>query len=1343
MESSWLSYIPHLVAADILRNPTRNPLAYTERLTAVALFADVSGFTAISEALGQTGRRGTEELTTLLNGYFEPMIDLIEQYGGIVAKFAGDAMTVLFPYTADSQELTVQQAVYCALEMQKRMVNYASLETSVGQYSLTMKAGLAQGAVLCTNVGTADKRLETVVAGEAIDLCADAEHHATSGEVVVHQALKPYLTNARSQLRDESFYQILSIPTPPSNPLPALANPTAAAYAHIRPFIHPTIAKRIENKQSALINEHRLVTIIFVSFAGLDYDHDPAVPDKLQSYFEQVIDIIHKYGGFLNKIDMGDKGSKYIILFGAPVGHEDDEVRAVNCAAELRGIADYPIRVGINTGFVYSGQVGAAVRQEYTVMGDHVNLAARLMQAAAPGQILIAPNTWQTVKSRFITEALPPMRVKGKTEAIVPYALQHQAQAETLRGVEPTYDLPMVGRAAELSQLKSLLKQVKNGRGQLIGIKAEAGMGKSRLAAELRRLATAEGFTAITGAAQSYGRTTPYLVWRTIWRAFFELQPTNTAEEQISHLHQRITAINALYESRLPLLSPLLNLPIPDNATTAQFEPQLKAELLRSLLLDFWQQWATQGPLLIILEDCHWIDALSQTLLTLLGRNIDLLPIALVVLYRPPEGYDEDPLSWATQEEPLTLIELQDLSPAEGEQLAKLKLEQLWPEHPHTAASLVEQLITKAGGNPFYLEELVNYIHDQGLQPDQLTSVEQLSIPDSLHNLIISRIDQLPEVEKTTLKVASIIGRMFRASWIWGSYPLAGDPPTIRRHLRNLRRLDLTPLHDTYPEPTYLFKHITTQEVAYESMAYATRATIHGNLGQYLEETYAEQLTQYVDMLAHHYGRSDNKEKQVVYFRQAGDVAKETYNNDAAVDYYERLLTLLPAKQQAAVQLELGQVQQLIGEWATAEQLYLQALEASQQYDEFATAAECALALGSLLYLSRPESDEALNWLRQAQNWFTELNDQHGIGQVLAQLSFILSQRGEDAQAIAYAEEQLAIAQAADDQLGLSAAYRNIGNCHFVQGAFNEAKIAFEQSITMAEAAQDRQGTILSANNLAGVYWFQGNYDQSLAQLQKVQNIAQTIGHREIVGVSAGNAGTVYRQVGMVESALACYQTALDVGLALGDWDTIATSLGNLAELYIDQDQYDTAAPLLARSLELFQTLEAPFTASYFLQRQATLLHTLNRTAEAVQVNQQAIEVAEQVQRQDVLLQAQLLAVRIEVAEQQITLEEATAKLRQWLTADPPWPPAEQAQLHQLLWELTGNTEAKEQAAVLYQSLYEEAPNVAYLKQYRQLTGKTLTRSQTVRPWTETTAQARSLAQLLAQAGIEETKTAA
>src|SRR5262245_10787257 len=196
MNASWLSYVPYHVARDILRQRGTDVLGRAERFDAVALFADVSGFTAMSEELGKAGRLGTEELTAILNSYFEPMIALIESYGGIVGKFGGDAMTVLFPYTRRTQAAAVRRAMQCALDMQARMDRYASIPTSVGTFSLAMKAGLALGQVLCTTVGDSAARLEYIIAGRVLDRCADAEHHATKGEVVVHDTLLEYVGDA-------------------------------------------------------------------------------------------------------------------------------------------------------------------------------------------------------------------------------------------------------------------------------------------------------------------------------------------------------------------------------------------------------------------------------------------------------------------------------------------------------------------------------------------------------------------------------------------------------------------------------------------------------------------------------------------------------------------------------------------------------------------------------------------------------------------------------------------------------------------------------------------------------------------------------------------------------------------------------------------------------------------------------------------------------------------------------------------------------------------------------------------------------------------------------------------
>ena len=187
--ASWFAYVPRHVAEDLLQFPDASPIRREARFNAVALFADVSGFTPMSEALGKTGRVGTEELTAILNRYFDPMIELIHSYGGIIGKFGGDAMTVLFPYSDDTQSVVVRRAIQCALLMQERMVNYKGIDTSAGRFDLAMKAGLAMGSIFTTTVGDPDLRLETIIAGQTLDLCSDAEHKANPGEVVVHNPM--------------------------------------------------------------------------------------------------------------------------------------------------------------------------------------------------------------------------------------------------------------------------------------------------------------------------------------------------------------------------------------------------------------------------------------------------------------------------------------------------------------------------------------------------------------------------------------------------------------------------------------------------------------------------------------------------------------------------------------------------------------------------------------------------------------------------------------------------------------------------------------------------------------------------------------------------------------------------------------------------------------------------------------------------------------------------------------------------------------------------------------------------------------------------------------------------
>ena len=264
MSSLWRSYIPYHVARDLISQPGQSPVGQAQRFDAVVLFADVSGFTALSEALGAAGRSGTEELTTILNRYFEPMIALISSYGGIIGKFGGDALTVLFPYEPADHRQVARRALQCALEMQGRMAGYAGIPTSAGRFSLTMRAGLAQGPVFCTTVGDPALRLEYIIAGSPLDCCAEAEHLAQVGEVLVSDDLLNAAAPATPGERREGYSVVQALPDPPGpQPLPELGDfpPPAARTAA---YIHPSIAARLADGQASFVNEHRKVTVLLI-----------------------------------------------------------------------------------------------------------------------------------------------------------------------------------------------------------------------------------------------------------------------------------------------------------------------------------------------------------------------------------------------------------------------------------------------------------------------------------------------------------------------------------------------------------------------------------------------------------------------------------------------------------------------------------------------------------------------------------------------------------------------------------------------------------------------------------------------------------------------------------------------------------------------------------------------------------------------------------------------------------------------------------------------------------------------------------------------------------------------
>ena len=369
---------------------------------------------------------------------------------------------------------------------------------------------------------------------------------------------------------------------------------------------------------------------------------------------------------------------------------------------------------------------------------------------------------------------------------------------------------------------------------------------------------------------------------------------------------------------------------------------------------------------------------------------------------------------------------------------------------------MLARIAEQGEGNPFYLEELVTYLHATGVDLRDPRAVAALELPDGLQRLLTARLDQLGEGEKATIKVASVIGRRFRASWIAHAYPGAGGPQEVARHLERLHQLDLTPRRSDASDPEYQFKHAMTQETAYQSLTFGMRESLHERVGLLIESTDPERLGQYVDVLAHHYGRTQRVDKQRVWFRAAGDAAKTAFANDTAVDHYRRLLPLLPEAETGEVLIELGGVWQLTGEWAEAERAYRRAMEVATAAGRPGILAAGERDLGDLFMYNRSHA-EAVTWLRRAADGFDRLGDAAGLSRTLESLTFALYRQGAYAEALAIAERHRTLAAAAGDLAGVSIALNITASCSWRPATPTQARELLQEALDTATRADDRR----------------------------------------------------------------------------------------------------------------------------------------------------------------------------------------------------------------------------------------------------------------------------------------------
>jgi predicted ATPase/class 3 adenylate cyclase len=1223
-----------------------------DRTTGAALFADISGFTPLTEMLARElgPRRGCEELTIHLNRVYNALINELHQYRGSTISFSGDAITCWF----EGDEVSAShRAVSVALGMQQVMRELAQISTPGGEVlTLALKVAVSSGPVRRFVVGQPDIQRLDLLAGSTLDRLARTEHMANKGEVVVSEEVWRNLETLvqveewrDSEETGEIFVVIKGLSRPAVSD-PWIYHEELLKPEQLKPWLLQEVYRRIEAGIGDFLTELRPATILFMKFSGLPYDTEDEAGLKLDSYIRWVQGIVDNFEGALLQITIGDKGSYLYACFGAPITRKNDSERAVKAAQILLAPPPElewanPVQIGINAGTIRAGDYGSTRRHTYGVLGDEVNVAARLMQAAKPGQILVRENVRDATLSQFTWESLPPVRVKGKSEPLVIYQPAARQTRQIASLPEITYKVPMVGRKDELEQAIQKLEIALNNSGQIMALIAEAGMGKSRLAAEIVNSASTRGFLTYVSECQSYGTNTSYFVWENIWRGFFELDQHSNTEEQIKQLKERLEELDPQLVPRLPLLGSPLNLNIPDNLLTASFDAKLRKTSLEALLTDCLQLKAKKAPVLIVLEDCHYLDPLSYDLVEVLGKAIYTSPVMLLLAFRPPE-LEHEKATRITGLPNATSINLTEFSEEESRSLITLKLKQQVGNQSEPTPEFLERVMQRAQGNPFYIEELLNYLHDRGINPEDTQALEMLELPTSLHSLILSRIDQLSESQKITIKVASIIGRVFVKSWLWGALPNIGKPEKVFSDLEHLSRMELTPLDRSEPELTYLFKHVITREVAYESLPFSTRAQLHQQLAAFLEEKYVDTVNQYIDLLAYHYYLSNNTEKKCEYLRKAGEAAQADFSNQAAIDYYQRLLPLLSEAEQGEIMLRLGQVLELVSDWGRAGELYKNALAIAEQKEDLALKAACLSAIGGLL-MRQKRYTEAAPELRQAMQVYHELGDHSGVSQVMTEIGEVYRMQGDYGAAKAHYQESLAVAENVPDrrpQMSARAkALKAAGTASNQQGDPQAAKTLYQESLDILQELNDKPGVASLLNNLGIVARYTGDLEKARELYTASMHQFRELGNRWAEGQLLNNLGLVARYQGDNASARRYLEQSLEIQRKLGDKWGIANALSSLGDIVLDTEDYKAAPPFLKESLVLNVELDNRSGVAYVLEYLSCYAAAENNPELAVRLAAAADALRRQIKTPLSRADEDLLVKRLEPARQ--TLKES------------------------------------------------------------------------------------------------------
>lgn len=1263
-----------------------------DRTVGAALFADISGFTPLTEALARElgPQRGAEELTNLLNRIYDALIAEVDRFGGSVVMFSGDAITCWFdqderPFASDAtlsqpdgladaqpqsrdakrQQAAALRATACALGMQAAIAPLSTIVTASGTtIALIIKVAVTCGPARRFLVG--DPRIQRidVLAGRTLDQLAAAESLAAPGEIVLDVSCADQLGDwinvigRRASEKTDTQIVVVGGLTRSVNPTPwPQISANAIDSDESRQWLLPAIIARLQQSTSPFFADLRPALALFLSFSGIDYDNDDDASILLDAYVRRVQAVLAHYDSFLLQLTMGDKGSYLYAAVGAPVAHDDDAMRAIAAALDLQSVPPQlsfitNVRIGIAQGQMYAGTYGSAIQRTYGVLGDKTNLAARLMSMAENGTIWCDEATYQHAKRYWTFDELPARRVKGKSELIrvyrptghpVPSSYQNllevqSGQTEAAR--------KMVGRAAEIARLKQAVASVRAGTGHVLQIEGEAGIGKSRLVAELIQQAQAVDLRLLLGAGQSIEQQTPYRAWRDVFSAYFDLNPLSHLAEQQAQVQRMVQDIAPKLLPRLPLLNDLLNLKFPETPLTAALDPMLRQESLVGLLTNLLRLSAHQRPLLIVIEDAHWLDSLSWSLVLQIARSLIAAgePVLLVVTHRPFEEQLVGAQHAATLRG-LAFSEVLTLGVLSSEDTLNVVATYLGIPIEGLFGP-IETLMRRAGGNPFFAEELISTLRDRNLISITYGShgtaeyrvVEDLQriraiLPDTLQGLILARIDRLPHDRQLTVKIAAVIGHSFAYSPLYATLAAYTGVVTLtlQEQLKELARRNLTSLEALEPELTYVFRHIITQEVAYETLLFAQRQQIHRIIAEWYEQTYGgsatnvpseqaddqplspvDRLAPYLTLLVHHYHQAGDQSRERHYAQLAGEQAAAQSASVEAAMYLSRALELTP-EHDSATRYALLRTREQVYDFQGTRTAQLHDLEklTSLAEDLDDTARRAYVMLRRSMYATATSDYPMATTLGQQA---VELAQAAGVVAVEATASVQWGRALLDQANYEAARTQLSRALMLAQQLGLSNVAADClvkrGLAAYFQGDYARAQDDYANALQLAHQIGDRPVEAKAMVGIGQVAGSQGKYDLAREQYQEALAIFRTVGDRRRESWAHSTLGDLAISLSDYKAAQQSYEETLSIAHAIGDRFAESHALNSLGLIIQNQGDFVEATRVYSQAIQIGQSIGNKWVESGALANLGLLLHHQGDAEASLERSRASLQIA-------------------------------------------------------------------------------------------------------------------------------------